>query len=381
MKNFSFSVLLFALLFVQYACAQVADREFKVQKGKKLTVHSEVGGNIKVSGWDKENVSFKIIADEEVKKKINFAYTESAEGVKLVAKIDGDKDRWRDFDLTIEVSIPNEFDADLKTSGGNIALTGVSGQLKGKTSGGNILLKDLKGKSEFFTSGGNISLNNVKADGAVKTSGGNISLSEFQGNMDAATSGGNISINKSTLQGDVMTSGGNISFSESESTGDIKTSGGNISVDKAPKGVNVATSGGNISVNSAKSFVISKTSGGNISIEEIDGSIDAKTSGGNIHAKMTGDPKNGKRDVEMMSSGGKLTLYVPADLDMNIEIETSYSERWGNKKPEIVSDFPVTVTEENQGDKVKMYGKGKTGSGQHSIKLKTAGGSVYLKKS
>ena len=203
----------------------------------------------------------------------------------------------------------------------------------------------------------------------------------MNGKFDLRTSGGNIVMETSQIEGVVRTSGGNITCKNSSVNGEVRTSGGNISVDKAPEGITVATSGGNISINSASNHAVAKTSGGNIKLDQVDGWITANTSGGNITARMIGNPANGKRDVELKSSGGTLTLTVPAGLGMNIEIETNYNTRYNSgKKPEIKSDFNITTSQDQDGNSIRLYGKGKIGDGKHTIRLKTSGGSVYLKK-
>jgi hypothetical protein len=108
--------------------------------------------------------------------------------------------------------------------------------------------------------------------------------------------------------------------------------------------------------------------------------------GGDVQVRIIGDPEKGKGDVSLTSMGGDIELTVPAGMSMNIDVETAFNER-SSRKPKIISDFPLDVTEEEGNGKNRWHdderilrGTGKTGSGQHRIKIRTVGGDVYLKK-
>ena len=376
-------LLLVGLLFIIQSCvfSQGNNREFNTQAGKKFTLDSDIGGSITINSWDKNTVSVQIKSSKDNLDEFDFKYSQDATGVSLKATKKSPGNKWSNHNLEYVVKVPAQYDLDLNTSGGNIEINGVKGLITGKTSGGNLKMNNLKGTLDLKTSGGNITLENIEANGSTKTSGGNITVNNLKGEIDLKTSGGNISLDGSEFKGNVGTSGGNITFKNSSVEGDVKTSGGNIKVDKAPKGTSVATSGGNITVSSANDHIVAKTSGGNINIDEIDGYIQAKTSGGNIKAKMIGDPATGKRDVELVSSGGDIYLTVPAGLDMDIEVRTTYSDRWrNNKKPEIISDFNLNLTENAEKDHTVISGTGKVGSGKNKIIIKTSGGDIHLKK-
>lgn len=374
MKKF---YLLLLLLIHSYAYSQEIQREFSVNTGQLFKLQSTIGGSISVKGEGQGKIRVAITHNggDEFK----FDFQESAQGVTLLAT--GPKNWRENTKIDFQVTVPENFNLDLSTSGGNIELQNIKGNLNGRTSGGNLVVNQTEGAHSLKTSGGNIAIHSSSGEGSVSTSGGNIAVNTLSGKFSLLTSGGNIVLESSKLEGDVRTSGGNIVCKNTEINGEVKTSGGNITVDKAPQGISVATSGGNIQINSANTFAEAKTSGGNITITEVDGWITAHTSGGNVTARMVGDPSTGKRDVELLSSGGTLTLTVPEGLGMNIEIETNYNTRnnWG-KEPEIKSDFEISTRKEDKGNMIHLYGSGQVGDGKNTIRLKTTGGSVYLKK-
>ncbi|NJO03066.1 MAG: DUF4097 domain-containing protein [Bacteroidia bacterium] len=306
-------------------------------------------------------------------------FNETAQGLEIESSYQ-ENIRNHSNNLKFSVKVPRAFNVTLQTSGGELNLSNLQGTLDGRTSGGNIKLNQLSGNMQMRTSGGNLSLSNLQGEGAFNTSGGNISVDGLDGKFEVRTSGGNISVNGSKLEGNVRTSGGNISFNEASVVGSVATSGGNIKIDNAPQGIQASTSGGNIMVAEAQDFVDVNTSGGNISLNQVNGWIQAKTSGGNIHAVVVGDPKSGKKDVELISSGGDITLNVPANMDMTLDLQTSYNQRYARNKPEIKSDFDIDVREETQGNQIKVYAQGTVGSGTHRVVIKTSGGNIYLKK-
>ena len=65
---------------------------------------------------------------------------------------------------------------------------------------------------------------------------------------------------------------------------------------------------------------------------------------------MTGNPEEGKRDVTISSLGGDITLTVPKDLSMSVEIEISYTKNSDKDFSDckIYSDFNIV---ENRIDK------------------------------
>lgn len=367
---------LFLMAFISLtAWAQEDSREFSVLPGQNLKVSSPSGGNITVKSWAKNTAQINVFYPSS--RSINSNFNQEGNTVSVVVN---NSQSYKRGQLKIECFVPKDFNLELKTSGGNLDIGGINGNINGKTSGGNIALNNVEGEVNLRTSGGNYLIEQVSAKGSVETSGGNITVNSLTGNMQVKTSGGNIILKNSSFQGDVRTSGGNISFTDSKIHGDISTSGGDIEIDQAPEGAKVHTSGGDISINSAQKYVYAKTSGGDIQIKKVDGWIEARTSGGDIYAKMIGNPQTGKRDVTLNSSGGDITLYVPAGLSMNIDLKTNYNLRYSNKKPVIESDFPLEKNQEGDNNNITLSAKGRTGNASHNIIIKTSGGSIYLKK-
>ncbi|HZW38342.1 MAG TPA: DUF4097 family beta strand repeat-containing protein, partial [Ignavibacteriaceae bacterium] len=84
------------------------------------------------------------------------------------------------------------------TSGGDIRINGINGDLIASTSGGNVKIKANDSKIDASTSGGNISLDYYGLNKGIElsTSGGNITITvpkDFNAYTLMSTSGGRIS--------------------------------------------------------------------------------------------------------------------------------------------------------------------------------------------
>lgn len=91
-----------------------------------------------------------------------------------------------------------ETTVDLHTSGGDLDLEDITGDLEASTSGGNIDIMDVRGETKVWTSGGEINAEVVHGAFDGRTSGGDISLSKIwdrqyeDHEIDVKTSGGDI---------------------------------------------------------------------------------------------------------------------------------------------------------------------------------------------
>ena len=125
--------------------------------------------------------------------------------------------------------------------------------------------------------------------------------------------------------------------------------------------------------------------GGSISIDKIDGWVKATTMGGDVKVVMTGDPSQGKRDVEISSMGGDIRLTVPAGLSMDVDITLAYTKD-ALRQYRIISDFDLELEETDKFDYSKgsarkyIYGTGLIRGGKYKIVGSTVNGNVYLKE-
>jgi DUF4097 and DUF4098 domain-containing protein YvlB len=252
-------------------------KTFSVQPGGRLVMDVEPGA-IDVKTTNDHQIVVEVFrriervsgsrAEEMLRQhEVTFDHQDNNLVVRARVRDDGFK-LWRRSGLSVRymVSIPHQFNVDLKTSGGGISVGDLRGELRARTSGGSLHLGKIDGPVFGNTSGGSISLAACSGRAEIKTSGGSIHFGSGGGEMTAETSGGSIK---------------------------IENFNGNV---------------------------LARTGGGNITAERIEGSIDASTSGGPINVVLTGQPE---RDSRLHSSGGGITVELEEDVALNIEAEAS----------------------------------------------------------
>ncbi len=300
-KIFNVTFVFVLTLFLASSSALMADTEdtitrtFKVSGGGKLTMEVE-RASIEVEAEKGEVVKVKVILESDTSDKARarkifddykIDFKHSGSDVTIVSDHNGESGlfSWRSsgkLRIRFIVTVPGEYDLDLKTSGGSISTSEIHGDVKAKTSGGSLKFELVKGTVWGKTSGGSIRLEGCTGDAEVKTSGGGIHIGKVNGEVKAHTSGGSISVKE------VM---GTINAS---------TSGGSVSayISKQPKGdCSLKTSGGSISVSLA---------------EDIGVDLDAKTSGGRVRTSfpvtIKGELSNKKLQAKI--NGGGPGLYL-----------------------------------------------------------------------
>ena len=354
------------------AFAQKIERTFDVTAGQQLSVEIKSGGSIDVQGWDKNQVNIIVNARSDYFTEDDLQIRKHDKGIHV--EIGFLNHRRGSGDLNLTIRVPQKFDLELETMGGQIGVRNVEGNLKGKTMGGALNLSDLKGTVQMTTMGGGINLKNAHLDGELKTMGGNIYFEDVVGNVKGNTMGGKVEMR-------------NVRTMDQKEKGEVQitTMGGSIDVDDAPMGANVHTMGGKISIKKAREFVQAKTMGGNIKIAEIDGWVKASTMGGSISVTMVGDPDKGDRHVNLSSMGGDITLTLPANISADFDIQLTYTKD-SSKKYQIQSEFDLAIQESadweyRKGTPYKeITGLGKTRDGKNKIFVKTTNGQITIKK-
>ena len=246
------------------------------KSGGKLIVDVDFG-TIEVAPGDNDkvvvNASRKITASSKDKEAEYFAaapITVTSDGTTVVVRARRGKDRDEDGqicnnDARYSIHVPSTFDAELKTEGGAITTTNLTGTVKAHTSGGDLKFSLLHGP--------------IKAD----TDGGEIEVSGCEGKIDIETSGGLI-----------------------EATGGSGT-------------LRARTAGGTIKVENFNGDANVETSGGQLALANIRGKLEAQTAGGFISAKI---PSPVPDDVRLETAAGAIEVIVPSDSALTIDAET-----------------------------------------------------------
>ena len=156
-----------------------------------------------------------------------------------------------DCGLDATLVVPAQTGVSLGSAGGDVAISGWTGQLALATGGGNINAGNLTGTLNIATAGGDLSGSALTGNVQITTGGGNINTSDLAGTVRVITSGGDLATNGLSGNVQITTGGGNIngnSVSASQLT--IETGGGDVTLvfTQPPTDLQITSSDGNISV-------------------------------------------------------------------------------------------------------------------------------------
>lgn len=306
--------------------------------GGSLTIEGGTDMNAKVEMFVRSNNGNNDLSKAEIEERLrDYDIVIAQEGSTLVATAkrrnsDRMTDNWkRSLSIAFKFYTPRNVTTDLRTSGGSIQLSALTGAQRFRTSGGSLHVSDIRGDINGQTSGGSIHLDQCQAGPSgqldLQTSGGSIEAKSSSGHMRLHTSGGSLRLTDLRGNIDAQTSGGSVNGNDLE--GDIKTS----------------------------------TSGGTVRLANVAGSIDASTSGGSMDVSIT---KLGQY-VRLSSSAGNVNVTMPLDrgLDLNLR---------GNRVqlPQTISKF--------EGDIEKDYVRGRLNGGGVAVNISANSGSVYINR-
>ena len=362
------------------------DQLFDVQPGGTLVINSD-SGPIEVDTWGRDEVRVVI------RNTSGFEVEVGKEGNDIVVIAERQRSLFRllGSGIRFDVTIPERYNVDLDTGGGQISVPDLEGSVRADTSGGAIEVGRVTGDVDVDTSGGRIDISDVDGDVSADTSGGRITIGNVTGDVSADTSGGAIRIGD--VDGDIYadTSGGNIEVGEGggrveldTSGGTIRagwaqgpiiadTSGGNIFLAGSAESVEADTSGGNITIDSSHGSVYADTSGGSITIRDSRGPIRADTSGGRVDAELAFYDGNRDATIQLESSGGDITVRIPSTHAASIVADVELSRR-GRDDYGIYTDFPLVIQENNG----HILGRGDINGGGDRIYLETNNSDIHI---
>jgi len=302
-KTLTRPALLILITFLLYSINVFAEKEpYLVKKfdasGVSFLDVNTSGGSIKAVGSKGEN---QIVVEmyvnswksswskEKVESELeDYEITIEKRGDKVVAyaKRNSSFNWTNNISISFTIYTPSSISSSLKTSGGSISVSGLTGEQDMHTSGGSIDLDDLNGEIDASTSGGSIDIKNINGKMKGSTSGGSIRAENLKGDFNLHTSGGGIHLDN--INGSIYgeTSGGGIHANIVNVTGDItlKTSGGsihatlpdNLGIDVDFKGNSVNTHLKNFSGTSDDDRIVGSINGGG-------NKVTLATSGGSVN--------------------------------------------------------------------------------------------------
>jgi len=359
-------------------------RTFDVEPGGRIELEFPVGGSMEFEGWDKDKIEIVFDTRNDDIDDWDFDFEETRDG--LVVRAELDRRHRIQTRLEAKIMVPETFDIDFETAGGDVSINGVTGRFEGRTAGGCLSVNDVEGEADMRTGGGAISVINAKLDGKIHTGGGVVMVQDVVGNLHATSGGGNVTYKKvRTVDGIMITPFGKAPEDTDENTVLIKSAGGAIKVDEAPSGAVVHTAGGNVRVRNADKFVRANTGGGDIEIELEEGWVSAGTGGGDMVVSI--DREGGERDIILSSGYGDVTLIVPEGYGMDLDLEICYT-RGSGRDYEVESDSDVRTERSKEWERRRNSSAwykyitcdDEINGGGQKVRIKTTNGNIIIKE-
>lgn len=229
-------------------------QNFRTVYGKQLKVSAE-SGDVEITPWHNNEVMINIYGNENAKEKMKFVFDSDVNSITIKSER---KKKWgflSNIKLRYEIKVPEKFNLDISTAGGDIKVGGVIGNINLKTSGGDIWADRIVGNLSANTSGGDIKIFSNDASIDARTSGGDITLEYLGENrgIELRTSGGDIEIK--------LPSDFNASVELATSGGDVDCDFKLIRVEKLSRSKIIGE------LNNGGRKLIAKTSGGDIEVK------------------------------------------------------------------------------------------------------------------
>lgn len=283
------SILLTSNIYA-YSYDTILEKSFDVNPGEDLKVEAE-GGDVTIETWSQNEVYVHISGNSKAQEEIEFEVVEKSYGVFIKAEKESSWfDLWGGIQYKIEVKVPEDFNANVATSGGDIKLDGMNGT------------------ADLITSGGDVETANTAGKFKLKTSGGDVNVNVHNGELDLSTSGGDVTVKKSIGDINAGTSGGDIKLEAADGKINAGTSGGDIRVRFAGnnEGIILTTTGGDISMmldSNVSADLNLKTTGGDIDVDLQTSRVTKVSS-----SKFQGEINGGGPEIECKTTGGNITI-------------------------------------------------------------------------
>ena len=360
--------------------------------GGTLYIDLKTGGGISIESWDKPEVFVDARLSGRNWRESRVTLEPSGDDARLASDFI-EFSRNTSTSHHFDIKLPREVKVRIKSSGGGIELTNISGDFRGNTGGGEITIDRVNGRVDLTTGGGEVYVHDSNLDGEVSTGGGRVRVIRVNGHFNGSSGSGPViyadagtgkgygygtgegAATMTTVNGDTtgyaIANGGPIRMS---------AAGGALKVPFAPSGAHVTTGGGNITIGPSGGEVYAQTGGGDIDIGPARGSVEAITGAGDVTVDF-----RGAGSVDVGAGVGRVTIKVPEDLNANLELTTAYTRNFRGKT-RIISDWPLNVTETSDWDDSRgtprryVRVRQQVGRGGPTIRVNTTNGDIVLRK-
>lgn len=298
-------------------------------------------------------------------------------GVYVTAESAGGRRHNGSFGADFEIKLPQRFNVDIETQGGDISVESpLQGEARLTTAGGDVHTADISGSARIQTAGGSITLGNLRNRVDARTAGGSIHVGDVKGDAILETSGGEIVTGEidGTLRAE--TAGGDVVVGSARGQVTAQTAGGQIQIGQARASVRAETAGGSIRLQGAQGQVVAETAGGSIDLLDVGGAVRASTAAGRILAQWINTTKPAIGASQLETSMGDVYVYLP--VEVRLTIDAAIDAAAGHR---IISDFPLNI----QGDQEDfcqrtIRGRGALNGGGQVLRIRTVAGNIEIRK-
>ncbi|MBN1300072.1 MAG: DUF4097 family beta strand repeat protein [Melioribacteraceae bacterium] len=350
----------------------VFKKTFTVQKGVRLEININPG-DIEINSWDRSEIEIYVTGfDEEDKENLKVSEKQNI----LLVEFDSEWG-WSD-DVKFSFKVPVSSHLDVHTSGGDIKVSDkIIGQVRLNTSGGDVEVFNVQGELSVRTSGGDIAVGDIAGELSLLTSGGDINIKNTSSrSANVQTMGGDIKVEAAESDFYGRTMGGDIIIGNVGGQVTVITMGGDIELGKVSGSVKMETYGGDLKLAGADGKVNAETKGGDITLYNIKGAIDAKTYGGKIYSEL--DPK-AEGQSTFNSLGGDIIVQLPSNAKAEVKALVKIRGSWFDKSDDysITSDFLKNEVRSSEDDK-ELSMEFKINGGGHEIKIMTTNSNIQI---
>ena len=168
----------------------ISERGFSISQGNDLRI--DVGGaDVSITSWDRSEVYFRVFGNENAKERLELIFDSHDSYIEHTTKLkESPFGSSPSIETKYEVMIPQKFNTDIHTSGGDIILSGVDGISKLHSSGGDVVCEKIFGTLDISSGGGDIRLVGGNAKITTSAAGGDIDFDYYGENLGIYLSSG-----------------------------------------------------------------------------------------------------------------------------------------------------------------------------------------------
>ena len=163
------------------------DTALAAPAAKRLTLDLMSGGTVKITGSQDKIVHIRVTENGKACGDCGVQLDDGSEGVMVHSTRSA-----AEGTLRFEIDVPEHFDVQLASAGGEVQIEGVDGEIKGETASGALDLLRLSGTVDLVTKRGDVTLRQSYVSGRVHTNGGRVLLEDVGGSVAGSSEDGKV---------------------------------------------------------------------------------------------------------------------------------------------------------------------------------------------